>query len=99
MFGYRAPAIWHLSGRAFGGITRRVKKTSKCPKCGSTKIYRIEHDSIQPREFIEVGILRSIQIVRQICVECGYVEEWIDPPLRLKELVQKKRTDGLQDSE
>jgi predicted nucleic-acid-binding Zn-ribbon protein len=76
-----------------------VKKTSKCPKCGSTEIYKVEHGCIQPREFVEVGILSSIQVMRHICTQCGYVEEWIEPPPRLKELVQKKRKDGLKDLE
>lgn len=76
-----------------------MKKTGKCPKCGSTKIYKIEHDSIQPREFVEVGILRLIQITRHICTECGYVEEWVEPPPRLKELVEKQRPDTPETSE
>ncbi len=76
-----------------------MKKIGKCPKCGSTKIYRIEHGCIQPREFVQVGILNFIRVTRHICTECGYVEEWVDPPPRLKELVQKKRTDSLESSE
>ena len=76
-----------------------MKKTGKCPKCGSTEIYKIENGCIQPREFVEVGILRPIDVMRHICTECGYAEEWIEPPGRLKELVQKHRTEGKEGSE
>jgi len=71
-----------------------VKWKHKCPKCGCTEILKLEHGCIQPRGYVEVGILRPIAVVRHICAECGYVEEWIDPPPRLKELVDKERTEG-----
>ncbi len=76
-----------------------MKKSGKCPKCGSRKIYKIENGCIQPREFVEVGILHSIPVTRHICTECGYVEEWVEPPSRLKELVQRKRTEWSGSSE
>jgi ribosomal protein S27AE len=72
-----------------------VKTNQKCPKCGSIEILKLEHGCIQPRDFVEVGILRPVAVIRHICSECGYVEEWIDPPPRLKELVDKMRTERL----
>jgi ribosomal protein S27AE len=68
-----------------------MKKSKKCPKCESTKILTQEHGCIQPREFVEVGILSPIGVMRYICTECGFVEEWIEPPVRLNELVDKRR--------
>jgi hypothetical protein len=71
-----------------------MKKSKKCSKCNSKQILSLEHGCIQPREFVEVGILFPIDVTRYVCTECGYIEEWIDPPARLKELVEKGRRVG-----
>lgn len=72
-----------------------MKKSNKCPKCDSTKIITLDHGSIDSRSFATIGVFRIIGVKRYVCTECGYIEEWIDPPARFSELAQTTRIDML----
>jgi len=67
-----------------------MKKTNKCPKCDSTKIITVDHGSVDSRSFATIGIFRIISVKRYVCTECGYIEEWIDPPARFSELAESR---------
>ena len=68
-----------------------MKKSGKCSKCGSDKVIHVENGSLSSRQFGEAGIFFAVGITKFVCTECGYLEEWIDPPIQLKQLAQKRQ--------
>lgn len=60
-----------------------MKQTGRCPKCNSTNIIRIpDHESrhasgnnIYTTTFTLLG---KIPVIRYVCVNCGYVENWVE---------------------
>ena len=58
-----------------------MKNKKVCPKCGCKEIIFIPAMSgYQGGNFIDTGFtfMSSIPVLRYICSECGYSEEWID---------------------
>lgn len=74
-----------------------MKKTSKCPKCGGTKIIvgaRIRGDSNYGENKLTAGVFanpdalvfkdtRTTTVSPWICSGCGYVELYADNPQRI----------------
>ena len=60
-----------------------MKVSGKCPKCQSTNIIRIP---AQPKRYMagnniyttSITLLGKIPVIRYVCCNCGYVENWID---------------------
>lgn len=60
-----------------------MKNQSKCPKCGSSNILKIEG---QQGPFGTGNIIpiestfkrKSVKVNRYVCCDCGFSEEWID---------------------
>ncbi|MDO4414688.1 MAG: hypothetical protein Q4C20_06375 [Erysipelotrichaceae bacterium] len=59
-----------------------MKNTGVCPKCGQSRIIRIEG---QARAYgagnnipVGVTIFSYVKVPRYLCLNCGYSEEWID---------------------
>lgn len=69
-----------------------MKKSGKCSKCGSQKLIQIENGTLHSRQFGEAGIFYTLGITKFVCTECGYLEEWIEPPIQLKQLAEKRKT-------
>ena len=59
-----------------------MKNTRQCPKCGGTKILRVEGKAgaYASGNNIMVGatIFSAVGVHRYLCCKCGYSEEWID---------------------
>ena len=60
-----------------------MKNTGRCPKCGSRKVLRVpDHpgryasgNNIYPSSFTLLG---KIPVIRYVCLDCGYVENWVE---------------------
>ena len=59
-----------------------MKNTATCPKCGKKDIVRVDgmNGFSSNWHAIRMGMMsaNSIPVTRYVCVNCGYVEEWID---------------------
>ena len=60
-----------------------MKNSLRCPKCGSGRIARIPDNSryangnnIYLRS--SVVLAGRIPLIKYVCCECGYVEEWVE---------------------
>jgi len=53
-------------------------QTNFCCKCGSTQLFHIPPTPSQ-HSHIVVGsrVMRTVEISRRVCTQCGYIEEWI----------------------
>ena len=60
-----------------------MKNTGKCPKCGGTHIIRVPDNArrygsgnnIYPSK---VTLFGKIPVIRYVCYDCGYVENWVE---------------------
>lgn len=56
-----------------------------CPKCGAAPMIRVPND---PRRYASGNniytsrwtLIEKIPVIRYVCGQCGYVENWIDDP-------------------
>lgn len=59
-----------------------MKKSGTCPKCHNFKILKIDGHTgaYGSGNNIPVGmtIFSSVKVLRYVCTNCGYCEEWID---------------------
>lgn len=60
-----------------------MKNTKHCPKCGSTDIVRVpdhpsRHASGNNIYTSTFTLLKKIPVIRYVCCECGYVENWVE---------------------
>lgn len=55
--------------------------SATCPKCGGTKIVRVNgtRESYGDGNNMRIGLMTFVMIHRYICCNCGFTEEWIDP--------------------
>ena len=60
-----------------------MKNSLRCPKCGSGRIARIPNNgryangnNIYLRS--SVVLAGRIPLIKYVCCECGYVEEWVE---------------------
>lgn len=56
-----------------------MKTTGKCPKCGSTEVYT--NANLPPRgerALLAISGWGQAYIYNYICVNCGYLEEYIE---------------------
>lgn len=70
-----------------------MKKNGVCPKCGSHEIVRIpdngRYSSGNNIYTTKATLTGKIPVIRYVCCECGYVENWIDSRSDLEKI---KRT-------
>ena len=70
-----------------------MKNTSRCPKCGSRDILRVpDHpgryasgNNIYTSAFTLLG---KVPVIRYVCLDCGYVENWVETPQERESLRQ-----------
>lgn len=59
-----------------------MKKSGKCPKCGSKELIKVPGDTMPANagRFIMTGLtnLSSVVFDRYVCSQCGYSEEYFD---------------------
>lgn len=70
-----------------------MKNTGKCPKCCSTNIVRIPDNPYRYASgnniyTTTVTLSGKIPVIRYVCCNCGYVENWIDKKNELDKIVQ-----------
>ena len=73
-----------------------MKNSSCCPKCHSENIVRVP--AHQPRHAsgyniytTRMTLLGKIPVIRYVCCNCGYVENWVENAQELDEI---KKTFG-----
>ena len=52
-----------------------MKNSKICPKCGSSKVFRVE--GMQGIYVLRLSLASSVLMERWICSGCGYSEEWL----------------------
>ncbi|GAA1542001.1 hypothetical protein GCM10009827_071870 [Dactylosporangium maewongense] len=71
---------------------RTMKYSHACPKCHASDIIRIpgHTGAYGSGNNIQVGqFTRPVPVARYVCLNCGFVEEWVDAPQHLAKLREK----------
>ncbi len=73
-----------------------MKNSGKCEKCDGSNIIRIpdnpnRHASGNNIYTTTITLMGKIPVIRYICSDCGYVENWVE---RENELARIRRTFG-----
>lgn len=56
-----------------------MKKTGNCPKCNSSDILTDAEKIKQGhRAYLGISAFRTIRIATYVCMNCGYLEEYLD---------------------
>lgn len=67
-----------------------MKKTRKCPKCGSTEIARVPDNAhrylANSIAITKMGWVKRIPVVRYVCCYCGYLENWVETQAQREEI-------------
>lgn len=70
-----------------------MKNTGRCPKCGGGRIIRVPD---QPRRHASgnniytstLTLAGKIPVIRYVCTDCGYVENWVEHPGQREEIAR-----------
>lgn len=70
-----------------------MKNTGKCPKCGSGNVARIpdhpnRHASGNNIYTTTMTLTGKIPVIRYVCCDCGYVENWVETETELDKIKQ-----------
>lgn len=68
-----------------------MKNGNGCPKCGSRRVVRVPDD---PRRHASgnniyttrATLLGKIPVIRYVCCDCGYVENWVESRRELEKI-------------
>ena len=68
-----------------------MKNSKRCSKCGSTDIVHIPDN---PNRYASgnkiytttVTLMGKIPVIRYVCCDCGYVENWIEKRVELNKI-------------
>lgn len=68
-----------------------MKNGNSCPRCGSRRVLRIpdnrgRHASGNNIYTTAVTLFGKIPVIRYVCRECGYVENWVENRRELEAL-------------
>lgn len=67
-----------------------MKQAHSCPKCGSVRVVRIPDNGRYANGnniyTSNVTLFGRIPVIRYVCVECGYVENWVEDKRDLEKL-------------
>jgi len=68
-----------------------MKNARICPKCASQNIVRVpdhpfRHASGNNIYTSTVTLLGKIPVIRYVCCDCGYVENWVEQCRELEEI-------------
>ena len=64
-----------------------MKNSNTCPKCKSKNIKRVSGEN-QSKIGVPTGMLSWAAVSRYVCLDCGYIEEYIDSKEALKKLAK-----------
>jgi len=66
-----------------------MRYSNTCPQCQGTEITRIP-SSYSPfsayRNCIPISWFRNIDVTRYLCINCGFIEEWVEGATNLDTL-------------
>ncbi|WP_298033392.1 hypothetical protein [uncultured Dysosmobacter sp.] len=70
-----------------------MKNTHTCPKCGGRNVIRVpdsplRHASGNNIYTTTVTLFGKIPVIRYVCCDCGYVENWVETQKELDEIKQ-----------
>lgn len=70
-----------------------MRKTGRCPKCDSHNIVRVpdnpsRHASGNNIYTSKLTLAKKIPVIRYVCCDCGYVENWIESQKDLQNIRQ-----------
>lgn len=71
-----------------------MKYTSVCPKCHASDIVCVPGGIGaygSGNNILYGGFFKGVPVSRYVCLQCGFVEEWIDSPQDLAKLRQRYR--------
>lgn len=73
-----------------------MKNTKLCPKCGLRNIVRVPDNAVRHASGNNIytttlTLAGKIPVIRYVCCDCGYVENWVENPHELDKI---KRTFG-----
>ncbi len=68
-----------------------MKNRGKCPKCDSVNLVRIpdnpyRHASGNNIYTSTATLLGKIPVIRYVCCDCGYVENWVEREQELRKI-------------
>jgi predicted nucleic-acid-binding Zn-ribbon protein len=72
-----------------------MKKNKVCPKCASTEVYNNSQRRTKGhRSYITINAWAGLSIDSYICLECGYIEEYLSEKhlQNLKRMTKIKKT-------
>ena len=55
-----------------------MKQTNTCPKCGGSRILRVEDGAGRTGISLYLGFMSMTPVARYVCTGCGYTESWVD---------------------
>lgn len=55
-----------------------MKQTGRCPKCQSSRIVRAEKRKTLSDMMAYLPFFKPIPYTQYICLQCGYMEHWLD---------------------
>ncbi len=61
-------------------------KSGKCPKCGSSEIYRVHAHN--QRSALNLAMFKYARLDDYVCTSCGYVESYIADKAKLEDIKQ-----------
>lgn len=66
-------------------------RTHTCPKCGSKNVLRIPDNPLRYASSNSiytstVTLLGKVPVIRHVCADCGYVENWVEKSSQLENL-------------
>lgn len=67
-----------------------MRRTHRCPKCGSPKIARVPDNAHRYLGnsicVTRIAAVKRIPVARYVCCSCGYVENWVEEEQGLEEV-------------
>lgn len=68
-----------------------MKNTKCCPKCGAYNVVRVpdnpnRHASGNNIYTSTLTLMGKIPVIRYVCCDCGYVENWVEKQKELEEI-------------
>ncbi len=68
-----------------------MKNGSPCPKCGCQRVVRVpdnprRHASGNNIYTTSATLLGKIPVIRYVCCDCGYVENWVETRRELEKI-------------
>lgn len=69
-----------------------MKNKHICPKCNSNNIVKVsDNEGVNRtnRYNIRISSLHWVRVVRYVCCDCGFAEEWVEDKADLKEIETK----------